>query len=213
MLVESGAACFRGVAQAVAHVRRFWRMVRTVSVERATPGSQWRVRVQDLAARTSRFVLRTRVRVVTGFQAGALHLFQAYERLAEWIANLDTTVPPVTPMRVQQAVGLMEAPPPTATAVRMPAEHLELAELKASIISQQQELAHMSAQLQELKALVVSQQQVLMFLGKEFDTTQASSVGTVASAPAKSTRVVRAKSGPKEKKLSQKGTSKPSLNL
>jgi hypothetical protein len=142
-----------------------------------------------------------------------VRLFHAYERLAEWIANLDTAMPPVVSARSSPSGGSLETPRPLAVETKVPAQHPELAELRASILAQQQELAHMSAQIQELKALVVSQQQVLMFLGKELDTTQVPSETAVASAPAKRARVIRTKSAAKEKKSLQKGASRPSLNL
>lgn len=142
-----------------------------------------------------------------------VRLSHTYERLAEWIANLDVAVPPVPPSKTQQVAIPLESTRP------VPAEQLsggrtqELAELKASILSQQQELAHVSAQLLELKALVVSQQQVLMFLGKELDAPPTVSVATASSAPAKRSRVARVRSTGKEKKAPPKGASKPSLNL
>jgi len=213
VLVESGAACIRGIAEAAAHVRRLWRAVHTVSNESLDSRKSWPARAQEGAARARRLAVDAKARFMTGSRTAAERAFHAYERLAEWIANLDTTMPPVAHPRSLQPGGSPETARSLTVEAKLSARNPELAELKASILAQQQELAHMSAQLQELKALVVSQQQVLVFLGKELDTTRASSETAVASAPPKRARVVRTKPTVKEKKSPQKGASRPSLNL
>ena len=204
-VLESGAACVRGLAEVVAHLRRFGRVARAVSSDGMVSGKAFLIR-------TKAFLVRTKERATVVTRITAVRLSHSYDRLAEWIANLDVAVPPVPPTRSPQPV----APPETVQTVlpeAYSAQLQELAGLRASLVSQQQEIAHISVQLQELKALVVSQQQVLVFLGKELEATQQPSVATVASAPAKRARVIRTKPGAKDKKLPSKGAQKPSLNL
>jgi hypothetical protein len=87
----------------------------------------------------------------------------------------------------------------------------EVAELRAYLFSQQQDIAHLSAQIQELKSLVVSQQQVLVYLGKELEGSSLSSMKAgVASAPAKRNRPVREKLVIKDKQVVQKDAPNPS---
>jgi hypothetical protein len=88
----------------------------------------------------------------------------------------------------------------------------EVAELRAYILSQQHDIARLSAQLQELKSLVVSQQQVLVYRGKELEGAPTSMTG-VASGPAKRSRALREKSYIKEKAVLRKDTQNPSLSL
>jgi len=88
----------------------------------------------------------------------------------------------------------------------------EVAELRAYLLSQQQDIARLSAQIQELKSLVVSQQQVLVYLGRELEVSSLSSMTAgVASAPAKRNRTIRQKSGMKDKGVAQQDVPKPSL--
>jgi hypothetical protein len=91
----------------------------------------------------------------------------------------------------------------------------EVAELRSYLLTQQHDIARLSAQVQELKSLVVSQQQVLVYLGKELDISSLTSMTTgVASAPAKRNRPLREKPGVKDKAVVRKDQSKPSsLNL
>lgn len=87
----------------------------------------------------------------------------------------------------------------------------EVAELRAYILSQQQDIARLSAQLQELKSMVVSQQQVLVYMGKELEA--APTMTGVASAPAKRNRAVREKPYAKEKAVPRQDVHNPSLSL
>jgi hypothetical protein len=91
----------------------------------------------------------------------------------------------------------------------------EMAELRAYLLSQQQDIARLSMQIQELKSMVVSQQQVLVFLGKELEVAQTHPPATtaVASAPGKRNRIAHEKSMTKDKSSSRKNTHTPSLNL
>ncbi len=88
----------------------------------------------------------------------------------------------------------------------------EVAELRAYLLSQQQDLARLAAQLQELKSLVVSQQQVLIHLGKELEAGSVRITG-VASAPAKRNRAGRDKSPTKDKAGPRQDPPSPSLSV
>lgn len=91
----------------------------------------------------------------------------------------------------------------------------EVAELRAYLLSQQQDIARLSGQIQELKSMVVSQQQVLVYLGKELEISSlAPMTAGIASAPAKRNRPVRDKSGMKDKTVARKDApASPSLSL
>jgi hypothetical protein len=190
-LVETGAACVRTVAEVVAQFRRLGRIARTAvgrgaATSDATPG-----------------------RVGGGMRTFTSRCSRSYDRLAEWIANLDVAVQPVRPV----------SPPlsemPAGVAIGPSIQHEELAELRAYILAQQEDISRLSAHLQELKSLVVSQQQVLVYLGKELESTQTQlpTMSGVASASAKRNRVVREKPIAKDKSIPRKGPHKPSLNL
>jgi DNA-binding PucR family transcriptional regulator len=88
----------------------------------------------------------------------------------------------------------------------------EVAELRAYILSQQQDIARLSAQLQEVKSMVLSQQQVLLYMGKELEAAPAPMTG-VASAPAKRSRALRDKPYSKEKAAPRQDLQNPSLSL
>lgn len=199
-IVETGAACVRGVAEVIDQFRRLGRIART-----AVCGG----------ARSSDSLLgRTKARVVAGIRTLASRCFRSYDRLAEWIANLDVTVQPVRPVSPPPS-GMPAEAPPTGAAMGPSVRHEELAELRTYLLTQQEDISRLSAQLQELKSLVASQQQVLVYLGKELESTQtqAPAVTAAASAPAKRNRVVREKPVAKEKTTPRKSTQKPSLNL
>lgn len=67
----------------------------------------------------------------------------------------------------------------------------EVAELRAYILSQQQDIARLAEQVQELKSLIASQQHVFVSLGKELETGSRSRMGSIALALAKRNRPVR----------------------
>jgi hypothetical protein len=70
----------------------------------------------------------------------------------------------------------------------------EVAELRAYLLRQQQDIARLAEQVQELKSLVISQRQVLAYLGKELEASSLSRMtGSIASAVAKPNRPVRQK--------------------
>ena len=92
----------------------------------------------------------------------------------------------------------------------MPAAVLpeEVAELRAFLLTQQQDIARLSAQVQELKSLVASQQQVLVYLGKEWEGSPVSRMAAgVASGPAKRNRPAREKPSAKDKTSGRKDAS------
>lgn len=87
----------------------------------------------------------------------------------------------------------------------------EVAELRAFLLAQQQDIARLSAQIQELKGLVVSQQQVLVYLGKELEAGSLSPLtGGVAAGAPKRGRPVRQKPMMKDRAVVQKEDSKRS---
>jgi hypothetical protein len=89
--------------------------------------------------------------------------------------------------------------PPSAS-MPVVVQQEEVAELRAYLLSQQQDIVHLSAQIHELKSLVVSQQQVLLYLGKELEAGAVSSLTEgVASAAPKRNRPVRQKPIMKDK--------------
>jgi len=93
------------------------------------------------------------------------------------------------PSPVRQEV---EAPPPASTPALVQPD--EVAELRAYLLRQEQDIARLSARIQELKSLVVSQQQVLVYLGKELESGSVSPLmGGVTSAASKRNRPVRQK--------------------
>ena len=114
----------------------------------------------------------------------------------------------------RQATGSKPPAPPVGHHVE------EVAELRAYLLSQQQDIARLAEQVQELKALVISQRQVLVYLGKELETSsQSRMTGSIASAVAKPERPIRQKvvvktSEIKEKAVAQDKNAMPSsLNL
>ena len=105
------------------------------------------------------------------------------------------------------------SPEPVRFAAASGVQPEEVAELRAYILSQQHDIARLSAQVQELKSLFVSQQQVLAYLGKELEAAPTTARTGVASAPAKRNRPVRDKSFGKETVVPRKDAQNPSLSL
>ncbi|MGQ0667435.1 MAG: hypothetical protein ACT4O4_10395 [Nitrospiraceae bacterium] len=94
--------------------------------------------------------------------------------------------------------------PPPSVSISAVVQPEEMAELRAYLLSQQQDIARLSAQIQELKSLVVSQQQVLVHLGKELEAgTLSPLMGGIASAAPKRSRPVRRKPITKDKAVAQ----------
>jgi hypothetical protein len=115
---------------------------------------------------------------------------------------------------VQHATMSMPPAAPTGNQVE------EVAELRAYLLSQQQDIARLAEQVQELKSLVVSQRQVLVYLGKELETGSLSRMtGGIASAVAKPNRPVRPKVVVKTSEIKERAVAQdnkpvpPSLNL
>lgn len=96
----------------------------------------------------------------------------------------------------------------------------EVAELRACLIGQQDEIARLTSHIQELTALVSSQQQVLVHLGKELETGAFSTASTsTAAASVKRSRIGRKKpsetpdSHESERSFPHPESEGPSLNL
>ena len=87
----------------------------------------------------------------------------------------------------------------TSPVALSPVQPEEVAELRAYLLSQQQDIARLAAQIQELKSLVISQKQILAYLGKELETGSLSKLAAVASAVVKRNRPVRPKPVTKDK--------------
>jgi hypothetical protein len=116
------------------------------------------------------------------------------------------------------------APHVTILQQAAPMQSGDVAELRASLIGQQDEIARLTSHIQELTSLVSAQQQVLVHLGKEFETGafSPSSNGTAAST-VKRNRVGRKKPAVSEPQVQPQGnerpfppqqeTDSPSLNL
>lgn len=199
-IVETGAACVRGLAELFAQLRRLGRMARGA--------------VRGNAVSRDASLGRLAARVADGVRTAAAACSRAYDRLAEWIAHLDVSVAPVQPTVAPRVETAPESAGSAPAKSVDPPRREEAIELRTLILSQQQDIAHLSAQVQELKAMVVSQQQVLLYLGKELEATHAPSI-SAALAPGKQSRVIREKPTVKgkEKTMPRKGTQRPSLNL
>ena len=94
------------------------------------------------------------------------------------------------------------APPQSAEPAGAQLE--EVAELRAYILSQQQDIAHLAEQVQELKSLMASQRHVFVSLGKESETGSRSRMGSIALALAKRNRPVRQTSAMKGSEIDEK---------
>jgi hypothetical protein len=82
----------------------------------------------------------------------------------------------------------------------------ELAELRAYLLTQQQDIVRLAAQIQELKSLVASQQQIIEYLGKEVAAGSVSLLTAgITSAVAKQNRSARPKPIMKDKAVVSKG--------
>ena len=115
------------------------------------------------------------------------------------------------PRAVASPSSKRDVSPPQSVVPPAAVQPEEVAELRAYLLSQQQDIARLSAQIQELKSLAASQQQVLVYLGKELEASSLSSMTAgIASAPAKRNGPVRQKPGMKDKAVAQKNASKPS---
>jgi hypothetical protein len=90
----------------------------------------------------------------------------------------------------------------------------EVAELRAFLLRQQEDITRLSTQIQELTSLVASQQQVLVHLGEELEAGTFSMVaGGSAAASVKRSRIVRKKPSMKDEPIPHKESQGPSLNL
>ena len=184
-LVESGAVCVRGLAEMFAQVRRLGRMAQTmIGVKTASPG------------RLDEHTNEPITGIVECFDEG-MKQTNVVDRQWPQVVAASYSERDVNP--------LQSVAPPAAV------QPEEVAELRAYLLSQQQDIARLSEQIKELKSLVVSQQQVLAYLGKELEVSTLSPMTAgVASAPAKRNRSVRQSSGMKDKTVAQKDAPKSS---
>ncbi|NGZ04556.1 MAG: hypothetical protein CV090_16065 [Nitrospira sp. WS238] len=98
----------------------------------------------------------------------------------------------------------------TATLVQPEA----ISELRSFLITQQDQIAHLSSEIAQLKSLVVSQQQVLVHLGKELEADSYPALATgMGPNPAKRGRIARKNLTTKEKPLPPQEPESQSLTL
>jgi hypothetical protein len=91
---------------------------------------------------------------------------------------------------VAAKVTILQQPSPVPTLVRSE----EVAEIRACMVGQQDEIARLTSHIQELTSLVTSQQEVLVHLGKELEAGTFSPVSTsTAAASLKRNRIGRKK--------------------
>ncbi len=87
-------------------------------------------------------------------------------------------------------VTILQKPTQTPTLVQSE----EVAELRAYLVGQQDEIARLTSHIQELTSLVSSQQQVLVHLGKELEAGAFSTTTGTAASSVKRSRISRKKS-------------------
>lgn len=81
---------------------------------------------------------------------------------------------------VAAKVTILQQPSPVPTLV----QSKEVAEIRACMVGQQDEIARLTSHIQELTSLVTSQQEVLVHLGKELEAGTFSPVSTTSTAAA-----------------------------
>jgi hypothetical protein len=108
----------------------------------------------------------------------------------------DSLQPNAAAERVQETeiplaakVTILQQPAPGPTL----AQSEEVAELRACLVGQQDEIARLTSHIQELTSLVTSQQQVLVHLGKELEAGSFSTTTGTAAASIKRSRIGRKK--------------------
>ncbi len=186
MIVETGATCVRAGADLFAQLTRWGRrMAKTmVGSKTAFRGGLDEHRNKPIA-------------VTLGDLFEGLETSDVFRRKKQTVAAL---------------YGKKEGNPPQPAAIPHGVQPEEVAEIRAYLLSQQRDIARLSAQVQELKSLVVSQQQVLIYLGRELEVSSLSSMEAgIASAPTKRNRSVRQKSGIKDKAVARQDVPKSSL--
>lgn len=90
---------------------------------------------------------------------------------------------------VDAKVTILQQPSPAPALVQSE----EVAELRACMVGQQDEIARLTSHIQELTSLVTSQQEVLVHLGKELEAGTFSPVSTSTASSLKRNRVGRKK--------------------
>ncbi len=140
-------------------------------------------------------------------RAGAAPAQQPLEAAPEHRSGGPSTDPDMSGGVHDSAAGPVSAPPTAPLeASRLNVQPEEIAELRAFLLAQQQDIARLSAQIHELKALVVSQQQVLVYLGQELESNAFASATGVAAGPGKRNRPARERPA-KEKSVPRKDSS------
>lgn len=113
-----------------------------------------------------------------------------------------------TVAHVQGGVPLQQSVTPTLV------QPEAISELRSFLITQQDQIAHLSNEIAQLKSLVVSQQQVLVHLGKELEADSYPTLATgMGPNPAKRGRIARKNLTTKEKPLPPQEPESQSLNL
>jgi hypothetical protein len=178
VLMESGAACMRGVGELCAPLSRGLRLMQT------TIRSSSEAQAPDLGSMNE-----------SGSEPG----------------HRETGHHGITRVQAGEAAQSPASDDALRSEVSPGVQPDEVAELRSYLLTQQHDIARLSAQVQELKSLVVSQQQVLVYLGKELEISSLTSITTgVASASAKRNRPLREKPSVKDKAVVRKDQSKPS---
>ncbi|MCC6141621.1 MAG: hypothetical protein IT389_13505 [Nitrospira sp.] len=195
--LEFGAACARRIADMMAQLYRVGRST-GASMTHRPAGSVSLDRSNGPAVATPSPATGT--------------VYLSDDRLARWNALLDATVPRIESAdRLSEAIAVPAEPPRATAAASAPLD--EVAALRMELLAHQQEVARLSAQLQELKSMVGSQQQVLVYLGQELDAQPMAMAAAQAASSTKKARVMRAKSGGKERSTPRNVSCEPSLNL
>jgi hypothetical protein len=184
VLLESGAACARGLAEAVASFTRWGRKAQATAADR-TPSL-------EICSEES------------GHAPGQTSV---EDRSPTGATCAGDQLPEEAQLRID--------PAPVSARPAAAVQPEEMAELRAFLLAQQQDIARLSAQIHELKSLVLSQQQALLYLGKEMESGPLSAMTAgVASAPPKRTRPGREKQSVKDKTVGRKDApATPSLSL
>lgn len=120
------------------------------------------------------------------------------------VAGLNVTEEPTT------VAAHSLAPNVTILQKAAPVQSEEVAELRACLVGQQDEIARLTSHIQELTSLVSAQQQVLVHLGKELETGEFSTTSNgSAAATVKRNRVARKKPTVSEHQTHPQGNDHP----
>ncbi|MGQ0694461.1 MAG: hypothetical protein ACT4OL_02655 [Nitrospiraceae bacterium] len=177
MIVAAGATCGRAVADLFAQLKRWGRMAKTMVGRK----SAFRCGLEE---HRNEPIAGTLAYLSEGLETSGV---VRPKKQTDAALSCKEGVTPLQPAAMPDSV-----------------QPEEVAEIRAYLLKQQQDIARLSAQIQELKSLVVSQQQVLIYLGRELEVSSLSSMAAgLGSAPTKRNRPVRQKSGMKDKAVAQ----------